>query len=377
MSIAPPPPRLSSLDQFRGYTVLGMVFVNFVGGAEAVPAVFKHHHTYCSYADTIMPQFLFAVGFAMRLTLLRRAREGSTRAALARAVWRSLGLILLGVVVYRLGGQYRTWDELVGTDPGTLLVRAFKRQPFEALVHIGVTALRALPVVLAPKWVRVLFAVASAGLHVYLSLTWYYQWNLTPPVGIDGGPLGFLSWTVPLIAGTLAHDWVAGPADPNEGRTAKLVAAGVLLMALGYALSCLNRWNPPNAWVTTDAWWRDQLADPPFVPLSESFRLNYWVMSQRAGSVTYTTFAAGFALVVYAAFRVACDRYRLRWGYLDLFGRHALAAYVIHEMVDRLVSQYLPGKAPLWYVLAAFAVYLAAITVFLRYLDRHGIVFRL
>src|SRR5205823_94532 len=128
----------------------------------------------------------------------------------------------------------------------------------------------------------------------------YYQWNLTPPVGIDGGPLGFLTWTVPLIAGTLAHDWMTGPADPNEGRTTKLIAAGVLLMALGYALSCLNRWNPPNVWGTTGDWWRDQLADPPFVPLSEPWRLNYWAMSQRAGSVTYTTFAAGFALVVYA-----------------------------------------------------------------------------
>ena len=72
MATAPSPPRLTSLDQFRGYTVLGMVFVNFIGGAEAIHPIFKHHHTYCSYADTIMPQFLFAVGFAMRLTLLRR-----------------------------------------------------------------------------------------------------------------------------------------------------------------------------------------------------------------------------------------------------------------------------------------------------------------
>ena len=37
-----------------------------------VPAIFKHHNTYCSYADTIMPQFFFAVGFAYRLTFLRR-----------------------------------------------------------------------------------------------------------------------------------------------------------------------------------------------------------------------------------------------------------------------------------------------------------------
>jgi hypothetical protein len=43
----------SCADQFRGYTVLGMFFVDFVGGLAVIPAVFKHHNTYCSYADTI------------------------------------------------------------------------------------------------------------------------------------------------------------------------------------------------------------------------------------------------------------------------------------------------------------------------------------
>ena len=51
--------RIASLDQFRGYTVAGMLLVNFLGGYQAVPAVLKHHNTYCSYADTIMPQFFF------------------------------------------------------------------------------------------------------------------------------------------------------------------------------------------------------------------------------------------------------------------------------------------------------------------------------
>jgi predicted acyltransferase len=31
--------RIVSLDQFRGYTVAGMLLVNFLGGYRAVPAV--------------------------------------------------------------------------------------------------------------------------------------------------------------------------------------------------------------------------------------------------------------------------------------------------------------------------------------------------
>lgn len=370
MTPSPPADRLSSLDQFRGYTVLGMVFVNFIGGAAAIPATFKHHHTYCSYADTIMPQFLFAVGMAYRLTLLRRLQQGQPRQALWRAVKRNLALILVGIVIYKLGGRYGTWEELTKPDAVSFLKQTFKRTPFEALVHIGVTALWALPVILAPGWVRILFAIASGSLHVYLSYAGYYTWNMTQPVGIDGGPLGFLTWTIPLIAGTLAYDLVARPGRGLAG----LLGWAAVLMAIGYGLSCLGMHEPPHT--PSEPGW-SPLAAPPFVPPTNPDLKNYWMMSQRAGSVTYTTFAAGFALAVYAVFRVACDRYGLRWGYLDLFGRQALAAYVIHGMIDDLVSPFLPKDAPLWYVLAAFGVYLGLITIFLRYLDRNGLVFRL
>ncbi|MFM8189440.1 MAG: hypothetical protein ACKN85_13260, partial [Pirellula sp.] len=61
--------RLSSLDQFRGYTVLGMLVVNYSGDYAACPQLWKHSNDYLSYADTIMPQFLFAVGFSLRLTV--------------------------------------------------------------------------------------------------------------------------------------------------------------------------------------------------------------------------------------------------------------------------------------------------------------------
>lgn len=65
----PRPSRISSMDQFRGYTVAGMFLVNFVGGLAAFPEVLKHHNglPYFSYADTIMPSFMFAAGFSYRL----------------------------------------------------------------------------------------------------------------------------------------------------------------------------------------------------------------------------------------------------------------------------------------------------------------------
>src|SRR5690349_7433405 len=110
MSVVPesPRPRIASLDQFRGYTVAGMFLVNFIGGFAVVKALFpvlKHHNTYCSYADTIMPQFFFAVGYSYRMALLRRQEQRGSWAAYRHALQRSLGLILIGLVVYHLDGR--------------------------------------------------------------------------------------------------------------------------------------------------------------------------------------------------------------------------------------------------------------------------------
>ena len=64
------------MDQFRGYTVAGMVLVNFIGDFGVTHPVFKHHNTYFSYADTILPSFLFAAGFSYRLIVARRLGPG-------------------------------------------------------------------------------------------------------------------------------------------------------------------------------------------------------------------------------------------------------------------------------------------------------------
>src|SRR4051794_2795906 len=98
--------RIVSLDEFRGYTVAGMLLVNFIGSyKQTVWTVMRHHNTYCSYPDTIMPQFFFAVGFAYRLTLLRRLQSVGGPPAYWAVLRRNLGLILLGVVLYHLEGK--------------------------------------------------------------------------------------------------------------------------------------------------------------------------------------------------------------------------------------------------------------------------------
>jgi len=319
------------------------------------------------------------VGFAYRLTFRRRLEREGPRAAYLHILSRSLGLILLGLMVYHLGGGAKSWAELQHLD-GWDFLKAFKRSPFQTLTHIGVTSLWVLPVIAARPAVRVVFACFSGLLYTYLSAglsgwpfytPWnYYEWVNAEPKGIDGGPLGFLTWTIPLLVGSLAYDLVA--ASRQRAPVGRLLTWGMALMLLGYALSCLNLMTPPN---TAGAEVRSWLVEPPFVPPSRP--VNLWSMSQRSGSVSYQTFAAGFALAVYALFVLACDRGRLRVGLFATLGSNALAAYLIHDLVGDAIKPYAPRDAPLWFVVAAFGLFLAVCYLFVRHLEKNRIFLRL
>lgn len=366
----PPSARIESLDQFRGYTVLAMFVVNFVGYFAVVPAILKHHNTYCSYADTVMPQFFFAVGFAYRLTFLRRAARTDRASLYARFIKRSLGLILVGVILY--GGSAAV-DAFTSDDPPSVsafLVRTVRTDLFQALVHIGVTVLWLLPVIGASARVRIVFAVASASLQVVLSHLFYYEWVMTTP-GIDGGPLGFLTWSVPTLAGSFAYDIVVSRPWPSSAR--RMLLWGAALMAAGYALSCLGLVASPDA--ETGGGLGSVLVEPPFVPPSRP--VSYWTMNQRAGSISYLTFGAGLSMVLYAAFVWISDRHRIRWGVFHTFGTNALAGYVLHIIVDQTLKPFVPRDAAPWLVLVSLGAFLAICYAGVRLLEARKIYLRI
>lgn len=342
--------RIQSLDQFRGYTVAGMFLVNFIGGFAAVHDVFKHHNTYNSYADTIMPHFFFAVGFAMRLG----AKKGTNGTDFFR---RALGLILLGGVLYGLDGNYKLWQNLVELGPLGFLEKSFLRNFFQTLVSIGVTTIWLIPVIHRRSRDLLLYALGSGVLHLSLSAWFWYDFLQAARV-IDGGPLGFLSWTLPTAAGALAYDavlkWGAAAALPV------LLRWGAVFSLFGYALSCVHGIEAPPFW-------------PPWHPV------DLWTMTQRAGSVSYQTFSAGFSLLVYSSFLWLCDVKQpgLRWALFTTFGTNALAGYIIHGMVGDPFHKFAPKDSPLWWVFVITGLYLLVTWAFIRALEKRQIFLRL
>ncbi|MEM7383790.1 MAG: acyltransferase family protein [Verrucomicrobiota bacterium] len=336
-----PSARIHSLDQFRGYTVAAMLAVNFLGGYTAVPAVLRHHYTYCSYADIIMPQFFFAVGFSLRLVMLKAIKRSGRRSAYLRGVQRGFALILFGCLFYQLDGHFKTWESLKELGWSGFFAHSFRQSAFQALTHIGVTTLWVLPVIALSGRIRLGYLIASAGLHLALS-HWFWYETLHEWRVIDGGLLGFLSWTIPTLAGALAYDWVR----LSPGNTIRpLVLWGMALMVLGYALSCLSgggHWD-----------------SPPFFPPAREVDL--WTMSQRAGSVSYLVFASGFALATYAFFVWITDLRGRQSNLFSQLGRNAFAAYVIHMIILVCFGRFAPRDAPLWYAvtLSGFGCWLS------------------
>jgi surface polysaccharide O-acyltransferase-like enzyme len=100
-------------------------------------------------------------------------------------------------------------------------------------------------------------------------------------------------------------------------------------------------------------------------------------MSQRAGSISYLTFAAGFSFAAYALFIWLVDQKQKRWELFAILGQNALAGYLVHGWVSDAVKNFGPKDSPLWWAMLLFAVYFYTSVFIVRYLNRHNMFLRL
>lgn len=371
--------RLNYLDQFRGYTVFGMIVVNFLGDFHSqIHPIFHHHNTYCSYADTIMPQFFFAVGFALRYTMVRRMQTEGMLSAHLRIVRRVFALLMIAAIVHGFDKLNANWETLNEKGLWYWLQAIGSRNFFQTLTHIAVTTLWVLPVI-GQRWpVRLLWLLGSMGLYVWCSLEFYWKFALEKPV-IDGGPLGFLTWSIPVLVGTFVADYLTAGAVKH--LFLKLLGFSVLLMVLGNGYSCLRS---PEGKLSSLTFERTA---PPFMPpydpgnpeatyeernkLSPDKVVNHWTMSQRTGSLSYQMFATGFSLLVLAVCYVVFGQTR-QIGLFRTLGSNALVAYVVHGMTIDAVVSIMPKDGPLWSVLAGLAVVMGVTWVVCYSLEKKG-----
>ena len=100
-------------------------------------------------------------------------------------------------------------------------------------------------------------------------------------------------------------------------------------------------------------------------------------MSQRAGSLSYLVFAAGFSLAVMAFFVVLCDLRAFRFRLFDDLGKNAFGAYVLHLIVLVAWEDFGPRDAPLWYALSFTLSGCLLAWLMTRWCNARGLIFRL
>ena len=214
MSSAPAqPPRLLSLDAFRGLTIGAMVLANNPGSWEHIYAPLQHAAWHgWTPTDLVFPFFLFIVGAAIPFAFAARTAPGATRGQLAAGVVvRGLALVLLGLLLHSVPGR------LPANLPSNL--------------PDGFGLLRALQIV--------------AGLFVpagFVLLLWAWKTTARSAVATAGVAAGWvvlfllLSREVTRAAGLLppGHDFGTGLLDPRALRfPGVLQRIGVCYLAAG------------------------------------------------------------------------------------------------------------------------------------------------
>ncbi len=289
--------RIASIDQFRGFAILAMIFVNHVGDFDVMPWMLHHHRVGMSINDIVAPIFLFVVGMGFRLSLLRRIEQQGLGQARWGAVGRYIFLTVLGAAIYE--GYW--WD---------------------ALTDIGLGGLLALWVIEKSATARI--ATAFGYLAVYqgvFSLTGYGAWVMEH--SLNGGPLGPLSWSFMLLMGTVAYDLVAAK---DSGRIVRgCLAWGLALCAAGWAL----RFPWPGMKVE-------------------------WPFTAYGMSAPYPLYSAGLCFLLLLGFVLLCDTRGVRIPSLSVLGMNPLVLYVAQLVVLEVAHRLIPDSSSVAMVLATF-----------------------
>ena len=314
--------RIASLDQFRGFAIFGMILVNYLGYFTKIPATFKHPHYGMTFANTIAPFFLIAVGMGFRMSLKSRIpRDGYVRSYLA-AARRYFVLILIGIVLYGPDPVNNMWD---------------------ALVDIGFAGLLTLPFIMSGRWVRISLAVLYLIIYQLLfSLTGYGAWTMEHST--DGGPLGIISWASILFFGTIILDDLQEQPGPVFIRRSLIL--GSILTLCGYLLSLLS---PPEL----------------------------WQFSQRSMTMAYPLLASGLSFIVFAVFFWLADVRGVVIPHLSVLGMNPLVLYITQNVLIELHGNLLPSDAPVWQALCGFIVIYSICYIVASYLWKNKIIVKI
>ncbi len=325
------PPRMVSLDVFRGATIAAMILVNDPGSWSHIYPPLEHADwNGWTPTDLIFPFFLFIVGVSLTLSFAARIARGLTRRALVIHVLRrsalifAIGLFLNGFPDFdfssiRIMGVLQR-IAICYLVAGLLYLATFEREPaakgvVRVRANLRVTAGVAIAL-LVGYWALMTFVPVpgngaghlgkddNLGAYIDRTLMGGHLWSES----VTWDPEGFLS-TLPAIAslliGILAGEWLRS--DRRAGRKALgLAAAGLALLVVGRLLH-------------------------PHFPINK----NLWTS-------TFVLFTGGFAMLGLAAcyWMVDVRAWRAWTPPFLVFGMNAILGYALAALVSEVSTDF-------------------------------------
>jgi heparan-alpha-glucosaminide N-acetyltransferase len=358
-----PPPRLGSIDTYRGLVMFLMMaeVLRLSQVAKAFPdsefwkflSWHQSHVTWagCSLHDLIQPSFSFLVGVSLPFSLAsRRAKGQSGGMMFFHAVWRAIVLVLLGVFLRSMGRQQTNWtfeDTLsqIGFGYVPLFLLGFTKQRWQwaALVAILVGywaafALYPLPpsdfdyqkVGVPADW-PYHYSGLAAHWNKNSNLAWAFDtWflNLFPrpkPFEFNSGgyaTLSFIPTLGTMILGLIAGGWLKRDASPWH-KLGWLVLTGALLLALGLAAHGAVQIPGIKSWESIS------LTPNSLCPCVK-----------RIWTPSWTLYSGGWCFLLLAAFYAVIDAGGLAaWSFpLRVIGANSIAAYILAHGPDRFIK---------------------------------------
>jgi hypothetical protein len=340
-----------------------------------MPDWIKHHDYHFSYADSIMPSFIFIAGLTYRLSLTRRIGRDGAATAYRHAIVRGVGLVLVSLMLFGFGTSFESWSKL--SAPGAareFIAGLIKADLWEVLAIIGVCQIVILPLVATSWIIRLLVLLGLVAVHAAITQVFNFRflaglpnafdayWGAAGKRGWDGGMFGVLTWSAVMLAGTLAHDVLLPRRDRPAAAAFGLLVLGVLGMGLGYGLSCLSPLYTQGDAISSSDGRAGELAESPVIPPLRA-RQAGWPLKP--------------AEALLGLFVIVNDIAGLTLGIFGTLGRNPLAAYVLHHSVEHAILPLVPSDSPLWWCLSGLAVFFALSWGAVRWLEIQNISIRL
>jgi heparan-alpha-glucosaminide N-acetyltransferase len=349
------PLRLTSLDAFRGFVILTMIFVNFLAGVGDIPGWAKHMPDRVdgyTFVDLVFPGFLFIVGVSIPLALAQRQLRGDST---GRLVWhivtRAAGLLFLGVI-------------LVNEETFSVETTGMSRESWYLLALGSAAVLWWVPpggpLATKPRWVLALRLLALIGLGyalttfrgksgdghtVWLRHSW---WGILGLIGwaylncsliylaARGSPvalMGALGFMLALYIGGRHGrlDWL-GPVNDFVGVGGVLGSTSANVMA-GVLAGSLFVGNSANRTVASRTTFL-LVFGLGLYAAGMLLRPLHGIVKNQA-TAAYTLVAAGICTLLFLAFYWVIDvRNHRAWsGFLLPAGRNPLLAYLLPDLV--------------------------------------------